>query len=226
VGLSACNVRFHADFETDTPGSPPALHPAGPPDDEIVISDTNVAGDGILIRVTEEPHLVPAGRPHRFMSLIYDPNPGLSSVAVLRSAPLGTGTQPIFAQWDQVLDGGGTGVITFAGDPEDPPRVGETCRVFTNNDLITLECGRAQQAIRGIDTHAIHTVLLRFDRSPHRAVLQVAQGGVLTQLITIQSADVVAPVEGQRLLAQIEYVGQSGGAYRFNRFDIQERDPN
>jgi hypothetical protein len=44
--------------------------------------------------------------------------------------------------------------------------------------------------------------------------------------VTIASDAVPAPVEGQRLVAHIEHTGQSSSAYRFNSFDIQERDPN
>ena len=82
------------------------------------------------------------------------------------------------------------------------------------------------EQIAGIDTHAVHTVLMRIDRSPRRAVLQVAQAGLTTPPLTMQLNDVPAPVEGQRFVAQIEYQGQSGSAYRFNRFDVQELDPN
>lgn len=226
VGLAACNVRFHADFEADTPGAPPALSPPGAPDDEILIVDSDAPADGIVIRVTDESELVPAGAPFRFMSLVHEPNPGSSSVASLRSAPLATGTQSIFVQWEQVLDGGGSGTVAFFGLPEDARPDIDVCRVTTGNDVITLECGSSAEQIRGIDTHAPHTALMRLDRSPRRVVLQVAQGGTTTALVSIQSGDVPAPVENQRFVAQIEHQGQSGSAYRFNRFDIQERDPN
>lgn len=225
IGFAACNARFHADFEADTPDAPPALSPPGAPDDEIAIVTSNVEGDGIVIRVTDEADLVAAGEPHRFMSLAHEPNPGASSIASMRSEPMATSSQSIFVQWEQILDGGGTGTIVFAALAENGP-IDASCRVTTGNDVITLSCGSSDEQITDIDTHAIHTVLMRIDRSPRRAVLQVAQGGSTTTLVTIQSGDVPAPVEGQRLVAQIEYLGQSDSAYRFNRFDVQERDPN
>jgi hypothetical protein len=226
VGLMACNTRFHADFETDSPDAPPALEPAGPPDDRILIEESGGGDDSIVIRVTDEPALVPTG-PHRFMSLVHDPNPGSSSVALLQSSPMATSTQSIFVQWEQILDGGGVGLITFFAQPGDPPPSDpETCRVTTDNDVMTLECGRQAEQIGGFDTHAVHTVLMRFDRSPRRAVLQVSQGGSTTAPIAIQAPDAPAPVEAQRFVAQIEHQGQSGSAYRFDRFDIQERDPH
>jgi hypothetical protein len=226
VGLAACNVRFHADFESDVPGNPPAANPAGAADDEILILNSNVPADGIVIRVTDESDLVPAGQAHRFMSLIREPDPGMSSIASLRSAPMATGSQSLFVQWEQILDGGGTGLITLFGLPADSPSDPETCRVTTGNDVITLECGSSAEQIGDIDTHAVHTVLVRIDRPARRAALQVAQAGSTTPLVTVQSGEVPAPIEGQRFVAQIEYQGQSNSAYRFNRFDIQERDPN
>jgi hypothetical protein len=224
--LAACSPRFHADFEADSPGGPPALHPPGPADDEILIETSDVRGDGIVIRVTDEPNLVPPGAPHRFMSLIHEPNPGGSSHAWMLTDAMGTSRQPIFVQWEQVLDGGGTGVITFAA-LSDGPRIDGLCRVTTGNDVITIECGSSSEEIRGIDTHAIHSVFMRIDRWPQRrAVLWAVQEASSTPLATIASGDVPAPVEGQRFVAQIEHHGQSDTAYRFNRFDVQERDPD
>jgi hypothetical protein len=119
--LAGCNARFDADFEADTPGAPPALNPPGAPNDEIVIHTSPANGGGIVIRVTDEPDLVPAGGPHRFMSLEHEPDPGSSSVASLVTAPMATGTRSIFLQWEQVLDAGGTGTIAIFGHPDDSP---------------------------------------------------------------------------------------------------------
>lgn len=224
--LAGCNARFDADFEADTPGAPPALNPPGAPNDEIVIHTSPANGGGIVIRVTDEPDLVPAGGPHRFMSLEHEPDPGSSSVASLVTAPMATGTRSIFLQWEQVLDAGGTGTIAIFGHPDDSPSDPEACRIFTGNDVITLECNSSTAQVTGFDTHAVHTVLVRIDRSPHRIVLQVSQGGSTTPLETITSADLPSPIEGQRFVIQIEHEGQSDSAYRFNRFDVQERDPN
>ena len=231
VVLAACNPRFVADFEADTPGAPPAAQPPGPPDDQILIDDSNVRGAGVVIRVTDEPQLVAPGAPHRFMSLIHDPDPGLSSIASLRTAAMATSTQPIFLQWAQVLDGGGQGTIYLFALPDRPTADVDVCIVFTGNDVVTLECDvpdapTASVEVEGIDTHRQHVVLMRLDRSPRRAAIQVSQDGVTTASEVITSMAVPAPVEGQRLVAQIEYDGQSDGAYRFNRFAVQELDPN
>ena len=226
LSVTACNARFQADFEADTPGSPPALNPPGAPDDRIVIVDSNVAADGIVIRVTDEPDLVAPGQPFRFMSLIREPNPGASSHAWLETAPMATSTRSIFVEWEQILVGGGTGRVAFLALPDDSGTEPESCWVITRNDAISLECGSSAEEIDGLDTHAVHTVLMRFDRSPGRAALQAAQAGSTTSLVTIEAEDLPAPVEGQRFVAQIEHDGQGDSAYRFNRFDVQERDPN
>lgn len=226
LSVSACNARFHADFEADTPGSPPALNPPGAPDDRIEIVDSGGATDGIVIRVTDEANLVASGQPFRFMSLIREPNPSASSHAWLETAPMATSTRSIFVEWEQVLVGGGTGRMAFFALPDDSGTEPEVCWVFTGNDAISLQCGSSAQEIEGIDTHAVHTVLMRFDRSPRRAVMQAAQAGSTSSLVTIEGGDLPAPVEGQRFVAQIEHDGQSDSAYRFNSFDVQERDPN
>lgn len=226
LSVAACNARFHADFEADTPGSPPALNPPGAPDDRIEVVDSDVAGDGIVIRVTDEPDLVASGQPFRFMSLIREPTPGASSHAWLETAPMATSTRSIFVEWEQILVGGGTGRLAFFALPDDPGTQPEVCWVFTGNDVISLECGSSAQEIEGIDTHAVHTVLMRFDRSPRRAVLQAAQAGATPPLVMIEGGDLPAPVEGQRFVAQIAHDGQADSAYRFNSFDVQERDPN
>jgi hypothetical protein len=226
IALTACNARFHADFEQDSTGAPPALNPPGPADDEIVIVTSEADGEGIVVRVTDEPGLVAAGRPHRFMSLVHEANPGSSSIASLRSEPMTTGTQSIFMRWEQVLDGGGTGTITLFALPDHNQSDVDLCLVTTGNDVITLSCGSSREQIASIDTHTVHTVLLRIDRSPRRAVLQVVQEGSPTPLVTIESDEVPAAIEGQRVVAQIEYLGQSSSAYRFNWFAVEEWDPN
>lgn len=229
--LSACNARFIADFEGDSTGAPPALNPPGFPDDEIVIADSAVDGGGIVVRVTDEPQFAEPGQEHRFMSLIREPDPGLSSTASLRSAPMSTGTQSLFLQWEQVLDGGGSGSVILFPFPEGPTSDIESCRVTTGNDIISLSCSLSDMPaesgeIGGIDTQSPHTLLMRIDRAPRRATLSAVQDDVSTPAVTVPVDALAVPVEGQRLVAQIEYDGQSDGAYRFNSFGMQERDPN
>lgn len=226
MSVAACTPRFQADFEEDDLFMPPALHPPGPPDDRIVINTTPVRGDGIVIQVTDEPDLVAPGQPFRFMSLIHHPNPGLSSSVLMVAEPMATARQPIYAHWEQVLKGSGSGSILLAawsgrGNPLDG-----LCVVWTGNDEMSIECGSEHDFIRGIDTHRVHTVLLRIDRWPQRrAVLWVVQGDTESNVAILTSDDVPAPVEGQEFRAQIEHFGQADSAYRFNSFNIQERDP-
>lgn len=227
VSLTSCNGRFAADFEADSPGAPPAAQPPGPPDDRIQITSSDVDDDGIVIRVSDEPGLVAPGDPHRFMSLIHESNPGSTSAALLKTAAMATGMQSIYLQWEQVLDGGGSGKMAFFADAgDDPPDDPDVCWLHTGNDSISIESGTESAELSGFDTHSVHTVRMRFDRSPRRAVIQVSQDGSTTELVAIETADLPAPAEGERFVIQIEHEGQADSAYRFNRFEAQERDPN
>ena len=138
--LAACNVRFDADFEADTVGNPPPASPPGPPSDEIVLSNSATRGEGIIVRITENPELVPAGRPHRFMSLIRDPDPGLTTATFLRTSPLATSTQSIFLSWEQVVDGGGEGEVAFSRFPIGSVDDLTMCWILTRNDDLYADC--------------------------------------------------------------------------------------
>ncbi len=228
---SACNVRFAADFESDTVGNLPPSSPPGPPADEIVLSDSQVTGDGVIVRITDNPSLVAPGRPHRFMSLIRDPDPGLSTITIFRTSTFATSTRPIFLIWEQVIDGGGSGQITVLRFPFGPAEESTSCRIFTGNDQIAADCfiggdgPDVEDTVDGFDSHTQHTVLMRIDRPAGPLVLQVFQDGQATQELTLDHPDMSWPGEGERLNVQIEFTGQSDSAYRFNNFRITERDP-
>lgn len=230
--IAACNARFVADFESDAVDSPPPTSPPGPPADEIVLSDTPVLGAGNIARITDNPGLVDPGQPHRFMSLIRDPDPGLSTTVFLRTSQLATSTQPVFLSWEQVLDGGGTGDLLVSGFPIPPPDERTTCSVFTGNDRLDAWCfvggtgPDVEDDLDGFDAHRVHTVVMRIDRPSGPVVIYVLQDGQATPPVTLAHREMSWPAEGERVNVQIRFEGQSDGAYRFNSFRISERDPN
>jgi hypothetical protein len=230
AALVACNQRFAADFEADTPGAPPPLQPPGPPDDEIVLIDGQANGNGTVIRVTDEPDLVAPGAPARFMSLINETDPGLSSSASLRTSAMATSTQSIFLSWEQVLDGGGSGQVTIFAFPPPPQDELASCRVLTGNDRIDVECSANKgptvgETLTGMDTQAQHTLTIRIGRPDGPVAVQVVQGGEVAAA-TLATPTPPRPAEGDELHAVVSYEGQSDGAYRFNSVGISERDPN
>ncbi|MEM6621344.1 MAG: hypothetical protein AAF674_03895 [Pseudomonadota bacterium] len=230
--LAACTTRFDADFEQDVLGGLPAAQPPGPPADEIVVSTSTTSGDGTLIRITDNPEIVAPGADFRFMSLIRDPDPGATSIALLRSSPMETATEPLFVTWTQVLNGGGTGRVGISrfplGDIEDFTQ----CQVTTTVGGIVGSCFIGETgpdvsgSIQGFDPQRPHLVSMRINRPGGPIQITVTQENVSFMPIELADPDMSWPDSGARLQAQIEYDGQGESAYRFNQFLMTERLPD
>lgn len=232
LATAACNARFDADFEGDAVGSlPPSSPPGLPNGDEIAFTQSAVSGAGTILRITDNPGLVAPGRPHRHLSLLRDPDPGIENVAFLRTRTLTTSTQSLFLTWEQVIDGGGTGEIVISRFPLGAVEDLTTCFMNTGNDTISIRClvdGEGpvvEDALDGFDTHTPHTVIVRIDRPDGPMVVQVNQEGGTTGLVALEAPGMSWPGESERLQVQISFNGQTDGAYRFNSFLIAERDP-
>lgn len=231
IALWGCNTRLAVDFETDTVGQLPSRSPPGPPDDEVDIEFIGAQNPprGVLARVTEE-QVSPISGETRYLSLSFPADADMDSIARFRSSSLATGTQSLFFQWEQILDGDGVAELIVHADPPDDDDNLIICRLEVANDLIRFKCDSSDDqdpaTITGIDTASLHTLQLRIDRSPHRAALSIVQDGEATELATAAVEAATQPAEGQRVAVQVVYRGQVEGALRINNFHISERDPN
>lgn len=231
LSVAACDARFAADFEGEQVGAPPPASPLGPPSgDQILLSTTNVSGNGTAITVTDNPDVVPGSGAHRFLSLDRVASPGASTSVQLRSSEFATSTQPLFLISDQVLVGLGPAEIQFYEYGANQSEV-SYCRVITGNDSVTLRCSanldaRAESAsITDFDSQSPHRIVVRIDRPAGPVRMSVSQEGISENGVTVAPAGLVFPGEGERLNLPVLVDGAVGNAYRLNSVSLSERDP-
>lgn len=105
--LSACGDLFNAGFEGDTPGLPPASSPQGSP-----VGDSITTGPSESFFVTSSQGIV-GEKSYAFV----EPIPALGSRSartVMRSAPVGDMTKPVYVTWRGKFGTGG-GLNTIVG---------------------------------------------------------------------------------------------------------------
>lgn len=107
TALTGCGNLFDAGFESDTPGQPPALSPAGLP-----AGDSIASGPAENFIVTSKMGII-GQQAYAFV----EPAPGIDDTqfqTVMRSAPIDDLSKPVYLSWRGIFGSGG-GVKMIAG---------------------------------------------------------------------------------------------------------------